>query len=154
MINTLERAKVSVMQTKVCNGCNTEKPIAKFYVRHNRKGGTQNKCKDCQNAYNRARHKIVGRRYSTEYRRKWQITKYGLTVEQYEAMLMLQGGVCAICANPDPYSDVLSIDHDEQTNKVRGLLCGNCNRAIGLLKHQEVRLAAALAYLRRHNARD
>ena len=53
----------------------------------------------------------------------------GLSVEDYDAMLAAQGGVCAICGNP-PKTRRLDVDHDHKTGKVRGLLCHRCNRAL------------------------
>lgn len=56
------------------------------------------------------------------------LRKYGITTEQYEAMLVKQGGVCAICARP-PQTRRLAVDHDHGPSKrVRGLVCQHCNR--------------------------
>lgn len=77
--------------------------------------------------------------------RRSRLKKYGLTLEQYDEMLAKQGGVCAICKKPETRkgSEWLSIDHDHkccpQTKGccgkcVRGLLCHNCNRWLGILE--------------------
>lgn len=51
---------------------------------------------------------------------------YGLTSAQYDALLELQGGKCAIC-RAKPVSKRLAVDHDHKTGEVRGLLCSRCN---------------------------
>src|SRR5215204_4121210 len=58
--------------------------------------------------------------------------RYGVTVEEYETLLKLQSGKCAICEDTD--NDNLCVDHNHTTNQVRGLLCRKCNNAIGLTK--------------------
>lgn len=76
--------------------------------------------------------------------------RYGITQDDYERMLEEQGGACAICRattslrNGKPFP--FHVDHDHETGKVRGLLCGPCNKALGLLG--ESNLAVALAYVR------
>lgn len=82
-------------------------------------------------------------------------TKFGLSLQDYESMLVAQGGLCAICRQPETYvkngKDValLGVDHDHTTGAVRGLLCNNCNRGIGLLKDDPLVLRAATVYLER-----
>ena len=71
---------------------------------------------------------------------------YGLTVEQYEALVSAQGGLCAICAS-DGGGRRLAVDHCHATGKVRGLLCLNCNTALGKLGDSPSRLREAAAYL-------
>lgn len=62
--------------------------------------------------------------------------RYGLTIAQYDEMLAAQGGVCAICRQPETYARLgkiqrLAIDHDHETGMIRGLLCNRCNRRLG-----------------------
>ena len=54
-------------------------------------------------------------------------TKYGLTFQQFLAILFLQDGVCALCKRL-PKKGSLHVDHDHETKRVRGLLCYSCNR--------------------------
>jgi hypothetical protein len=68
-----------------------------------------------------------------------------MTLEAFDAMLASQGGGCAICDRPDADN----VDHDHKTGRVRGILCFNCNIAIGQVEDDEDRLAAAMAYLGR-----
>lgn len=51
---------------------------------------------------------------------------YGLSAEEYDALLKAQGGRCAIC-RARPKSKRLAVDHDHKTGAVRGLLCSRCN---------------------------
>ena len=59
---------------------------------------------------------------------------YGISLEDYNIILKQQNSVCAICENVCVSGRMLSVDHSHKTGKVRGLLCINCNRAIGNLK--------------------
>lgn len=72
---------------------------------------------------------------------------YGITLEEYEKMLVYQDGVCAICGGPPCGSQRLFVDHDHETGVVRGLLCGRCNSMLGLADDSPHRLAEAMAYL-------
>lgn len=86
--------------------------------------------------------------------RKSKLRKFGLTIEDYERMLLEQDGVCAICRRPETARNQhgpirLSVDHCHKTNRVRGLLCGNCNNGIGRFKDDPLILQSATDYLRR-----
>jgi hypothetical protein len=71
---------------------------------------------------------------------------FGITIEQYEKLLIKQNGRCAICQGTNGRLR-LAVDHNHKTNEVRGLLCGPCNRALGLLKDSSKLLAQAIIYL-------
>lgn len=92
------------------------------------------------------------RRTST-YRWQGRKTKYGITPEDYDRMLDDQNNVCKICQQPETKvrrgkKMNLSIDHDHVSGKIRGLLCSNCNRGLGMFKDNQVSLRAAAEYLR------
>lgn len=78
---------------------------------------------------------------------------YGIGVDEYTAMCEAQSNLCAICDKPEtsksPRGDVkrLSVDHDHTTGKIRGLLCDNCNRGIGMLQEDVKNLRRAIEYL-------
>lgn len=75
-------------------------------------------------------------------------SKYGLHQHQYEALLEKQNHRCAICKTDEPGGrGTWHVDHCHDSNVVRGLLCSNCNRAIGLFKDDIDRLDAAIDYL-------
>jgi hypothetical protein len=78
--------------------------------------------------------------------------RYGMTMEQYRAMWLHQGGVCAICGMPErtDRNRLLTIDHDHTTGAVRALLCSQCNRALGLLGDDPKVIDAAAEYVRRY----
>lgn len=69
---------------------------------------------------------------------------YGLTLEQYEAMIEAQGGKCAICGK---HMEKPHVDHDHMTGEVRGLLCRRCNLALGIFGEDISILRAAVRYL-------
>jgi len=75
-------------------------------------------------------------------------SRYGLTVEKYNDMLVEQNGNCAICQAHCK----LVVDHDHVTKKVRGLLCNLCNRSLGSFKESQDILLRAIKYLRQYDA--
>lgn len=94
------------------------------------------------------------RRYAADFperrvsaQRRHRLKQYGLTPEQYNELVAAQEGKCAVCATAE---HLLHIDHDHTTGKVRGLLCGNCNRALGILKEDPERITALAAYAKQH----
>jgi hypothetical protein len=75
---------------------------------------------------------------------------YGIGQAEFDALLQSQGGRCAICrGGPNGPGKRLHVDHCHSGNGVRGLLCGKCNTAIGLLDDDPDRAEAVAAYLRR-----
>lgn len=69
---------------------------------------------------------------------------YGLTLEDYEAMMAEQGRKCAACRKPYPN---LHVDHCHTTNRIRGLLCSKCNTALGLFCEDVALMQRAADYL-------
>jgi len=79
---------------------------------------------------------------------------YGLTSAAYQELLVQQGGVCAICRGPETVVDYrtgrvrhLHVDHDHETNRIRGLLCHACNLGVGNFRDDVTRLRRAVDYL-------
>ena len=114
---------------KVCKLCGTEKPIGEYYYRKDSDRYSA-ECKACRIERQRVR-------------------RIGVSNQDYEAMLIRQEGQCAICKsklNSSRYTK-FAVDHCHKTGKVRGLLCTNCNTAIGLMKDSVIRLQQAIDYL-------
>jgi hypothetical protein len=144
---------------KLCRRCNTEKTKEEFFGNVKRSDGVSTYCKPCQLEYQRQRynnpenhkqHKLdrniylKNRKNST---RKWYLkTTYGLTPEEYDNLYAKYNGKCYICLQTKDY--YLHVDHDHKTGKIRGLLCGNCNRAIGLFLDNYETVVRAANYLK------
>lgn len=75
------------------------------------------------------------------------MARYGITEEGYNALLRTQGGVCATCKRGCKTHRRLSVDHDHETGEVRGLLCMNCNAALGLVGDDVTVLRSLIEYL-------
>ncbi len=92
-------------------------------------------------------------------RNEYRHRKYALTPEAFAALLLKQGNRCAICRTREP-SKVRGdgppqwrVDHCHKTNKVRGLLCIQCNAGLGQFRDDAALLEAALDYLERGGVR-
>jgi hypothetical protein len=72
---------------------------------------------------------------------------YRIGPDEYDAMLAQQNGVCAICGDRCKSGRALAVDHDHVTGEVRGLLCMNCNRAIGWLNDDPDLIMRAAEYV-------
>lgn len=127
-------------------------------VRPDEMRGTCTQCGDTAVRWTQAGHFVCAdgtrkRRKADVERRRKRLSNYGMTDEEYFALVEAQGGVCAICGTTDGVrSDSdgsLVVDHDHATGAVRGLLCGNCNLGIGFLRDDPAILRAAIIYLAR-----
>lgn len=85
-------------------------------------------------------------------RRYALLKKYGLTIDDYNALLIQQSGCCAICRTPPLFASTLFVGHDHKTGKVRGLLCNACNLGLGSMRDSGDILVGAAAYLNGQNA--
>lgn len=115
-----KRKKYRDEQVIQCCSCKEIKSIEDNYTK-----GDQRTCRSCK-------------------RKRYIKRKYGLTLEEYEGLLKSQDGLCVICMTRKP----LYIDHNHSTGKVRGILCQQCNTAIGyFLEDQEI-MKRAIEYIK------
>lgn len=112
-------------------------------------------------AYRSAKKKTPhGRRKNVEYstksyrkHRHYLMSKYGITLQQYDAMLEAQQFKCLICQSDSPaQKNTWHIDHCHATGKVRGILCHLCNLMLGHARDNVDTLAAGIGYLLYHQA--
>jgi len=149
------------IEKKVCTKCNTEKVTSKFHKLKLGKDGLNPVCNLCRHTsrilhYNINKDFVKKQTLSYEraheeqrygYRLK---ANYGITLEDYNKLLILQDYKCKICNEKDSKCIVkkrLSVDHDHKTGKVRGLLCDNCNKSLGLLRDNPIIVANMLKYI-------
>lgn len=152
------------VKTKICTKCGNEcLATAKYFHRdkHTKDGlGTQ--CKVCrlevqieysktkkgQEALKRAQEKRKGSKKNKLNWHKHNLKRhYGITLEEYDKLLEKQDGVCAICGGININGRRLYVDHNHRTNKIRKLLCHNCNSLIGYAKENIEILTKVIKYL-------
>ena len=163
---------------KSCRICGVAKPLNEFHKDKGMRDGRRSECKPCYariqkeryeknpeahiarvkkwQTENRERHLAWQRKYREKNRewmrekdrKRWLANKYSLTPERFEEILSEQQGACKICGRV--LGKDLHIDHDHKLNEVRGLLCGSCNRGIGLLQENPALLRQAANYLTDH----
>jgi hypothetical protein len=106
-----------------------------------------------QREYSRAHPHRESRESRQKSNRKYRISSYGLTQEQFDLILTAQNYACAMCHEPFAAGQLIHVDHDHACCRgknrscgecIRGLLCHTCNIALG---HIERRYAMARAYL-------
>src|SRR5579859_4312155 len=101
-------------------------------------------CKECRRiAARQSYYKNGGSYRNCQYRRK-----FGIVLADYERMLDQQDGKCAGCLRDRSEFKVrLAVDHDHKTGRIRGLLCADCNQALGRLKDSKETLLRLVNYL-------
>lgn len=154
---------------KVCTKCETNKPLSHFGKDTSKRDGLHSSCKACRKI---SYDIYVANPEVREARRKrskaWAAAnperakrgvlnatlkkKYGISADQYDAMLDHQDFKCAICGSRESSWGSLAIDHCHKTGKVRGLLCFNCNTSIGKLNDDPALLRRAAEYLEESSA--
>ena len=126
--------------TKPCIRCGEYKPLSQYHKNKKYKDGHDGRCKPC-----RKQEASQYRSTNKELLRDIRLQKlYDITTVDYNRILVEQKGRCAICEKD---SEILHVDHNHNSNEVRGLLCGSCNRGLGLFKDSPNILSKALDYL-------
>lgn len=127
-----------------CLGCRGEFTPKRFKV-----GGKQAYCnKSCSQRHRRLLFPTKQRpHYGTKERDKYLRKTYGISLEDYQSILSVQGGVCAICKKTPSDNISLHVDHDHKTGFIRGLLCYQCNDGLGNFKDNKELLEKAIRYL-------
>lgn len=120
------------------------------------KGGLNSWCRKCVGKYHsefRSKKFVNGRNLHDHYALTRLLKPFGMSVEMYDTILQSQGGLCAICRNPEKQSGKrrLSIEHCHATGKFRGLVCNSCNSILGNAKDSILVLESAIRYLQGHS---
>jgi hypothetical protein len=127
--------------SRYCPACEQVKSLEEFPRHRSAPAGRGGYCKPCHNAKTRAtRQRLYGGSREYHLRRR-----YGLTSADVEAMIEAQGGTCATCDGKPEH-----VDHDHLTGRVRGVLCFNCNQALGNVRDSMQILTRLRSYLRQH----
>jgi hypothetical protein len=138
---------------KLCSLCELWKPHSDFSPHKATTSGLHSLCKPCQGVRvkesaerNRTPERVQA---AAERRRRRTLAGYGITPEEYDAIVERQGGGC-ICGSIHPGGRWrrFHVDHDHQTNRVRGVLCHGCNTALGLVDEDPARLYQLMVYLK------
>lgn len=163
------------MKTKICKRCEVDYSLTNFRKDSKSKDGYRHICKSCNKRTQRAwyherdgkikvgkqkvNHRL--RHDPLEWKIKKQLIKYHITREQYNKILSDQNGKCGICNKTleELEIPVFNVDHFRACcNKagscgscVRGLLCGSCNRALGMFLDSEEILLSAIKYLKQNS---
>lgn len=135
---------------KLCNLCGKTNKV--FYTNLKQCGPCRSKLwrknnpEKCQ-LYSKNRKMTLEQKIQfSAYKKRWKLkTQYNMTEGELQEMELRQNFKCIICfENPEK----LHVDHNHATNKVRGLLCGKCNRGLGMFKDSIEHLSSAINYLR------
>lgn len=140
---------VQMALTKECPVCKQALPPEDYNRNTRSKTGLAWACRECQRKDTRDRYSRDDRARQANTERSRRI-RYGISPEQFDAMLVSQGGVCAICGGFPRWQKSWHVDHDHDTKTVRGILCPECNVALGSMRDNPARLRAAAEYLERH----
>jgi hypothetical protein len=168
---------------KKCTRCKKEKLFGEFHKCRANKDGLTGWCKKCQSIFDRAKYaknkeknrekarlwyknnkqrgKAISARWRKNNNKKYREvlrntrykSKYGITLDDYNAMYAKQNGLCYICGKPetvllDGKVRWLAVDHNHATGEVRKLLCGKCNYVIGMAVDDTDILTKMIDYLK------
>lgn len=134
------------MWWKKCPECGETKILAVHFPLNKSRpgGGYGNTCKPCHSKRQRAWYQANKR----SYRERVYQREFGISLDEYERLWESQQGRCKLCdRHQDDLTRWLAVDHDHATGRVRALLCGSCNTALGCFEKYGVSLDRLRAYL-------
>lgn len=143
---------------KICPKCNITKSLDNFGTCLRLKDGKNTYCKECVRKFSKTTYsnrkskklkenKLWRQTNKHKYKEYKLKHRYGITLEIYEQMKLQQNGLCKICNR----NKELVVDHCHKTGKVRGLLCGKCNKGLGHFFDNKNYLKQAINYLGENN---
>ena len=143
------------MKVKRCPKCEVEKSTSDFHKSKKYKDGLDYQCSKCKRAEARVWYYNNREKESQRHRREYMnggSTKRRLLLygpHDFDKMYAEQKGCCAICGkHQTELKKRLNVDHDHASNKVRSLLCHNCNVGLGMFLDDSKLLSKASKYLR------
>jgi hypothetical protein len=142
---------------KQCRKCKQSKNLTEFFKDAGLKDGRANTCKVCKQTStyewrdkNKDKYNEYMRQKNKEAYPEARFQRYGITKEGYEKTLLEQDSKCAICKKPNlSKKRALAVDHHHGSNKIRGIICYNCNRALHAFDDLDL-FNAIMAYLKKH----
>lgn len=166
------------LSAKTCRSCGASLPIDAFHRSNASRDGLQAECKVCRRAYRNnsveSQRASSRRHYAKNPAKRMAATKlwrqrnaqasrfakfrtslrtaYGITVEKWAQMYDAQNRACAICLSRLEFDRSTTVDHCHKSGKVRGLLCQQCNRGIGMLRDDVAVLGRAIEYIKNGGA--
>lgn len=138
---------------KTCTVCKQDLDYLNYHKSKATKDGYGYRCKECDKKARSKYREENEERFAEVNRRKLLKYRYGITLEDYYTLLNKQGGCCALCKTKQNGVSGKrrdwnwSVDHCHKTGKVRGLLCNQCNRGLGMLGDDVESIQKALDYL-------
>jgi len=152
-------------ELKECAKCHWAMPLSEFNTSKITADKLYTWCKLCAKEYRQQYHEINKERENRK-NKEWRnnnkkkvsglartrrLRMYGLTNREYDELLKSQNGKCAICGVPQLESNwSFCVDHNHKTDKIRGLLCFNCNTMLGKVGDSVSILISAVEYLERN----
>jgi hypothetical protein len=165
-----------VSRSKTCRICGETKLLDDYYKMVGMRDGHRNECKSCNLAQKQRRYeadpgKHIARVQAWQRENKEHVNAYqrrnnarperkrrardayyrrtfGISADDFDALLAQQGGRCAICGKRPERDASLHLDHCHDTGAIRGILCLSCNQGLGLFGDDVALLDAASRYLR------
>ena len=133
---------------KNCSICKSGKPFSEFSKSNSPKGdGYQYTCRSCNTIEKRKwREANTDKNRNTKY-----LKKFGVTLEDVTKILVSQDNKCGICGIQIEMGPKTHLDHNHETNQVRGFLCQKCNHGLGLFNDSTNILKSAIIYLDKHS---
>lgn len=135
---------------KICKRCDTYKDTHEYNKSSRNTDGLQSYCKTCHLDYSHEYQiKNPGKGTDRHYKRV-----FGIGLEDVKQILQIQNNCCALCEKEltllqgRGFATAVHVDHDHTTNKIRGVLCGNCNTALGKLGDSVESIEKVLSYLK------
>ncbi len=151
------------MKYKRCYKCQLVLDIDKFSRDNSYKDGYNSTCKECNIKKHQLKNSLIqkDKEYHKTYQknnpikymkasRKYRLkSKYNLSPEEFESMIISQENKCALCGEHFRDTDAICIDHDHETGEIRGILHRNCNTGIGMFCDDPELTNKATLYLKR-----
>lgn len=134
-----------IRASKKCRRCGVDKVLGLYSLKLSTFDKRESTCRQCRNqkAYETYR-RMPRSHYKAQQLRRY----YGLSLEEYQQLLDSQSTKCKICSNILKEGKATHVDHCHTTGVIRGLLCSNCNTALGLAKENLEILAKMMRYLK------